>query len=116
EDEVLTESGAFGRAHVPSGASTGEYEGVELRDGDDTRFLGKGVQEAVDNVNQEIAPELIEGDFSVLEQVSIDMMMCALDCTPNKEKLGANAILGVSIAVAKAAADFLGQPLYKYLG
>ena len=116
EVEVLTESGAFGRALVPSGASTGEYEAVELRDGDDTRFLGKGVQEAVDNVNEEIAPELIEGDFSVLEQVSIDMMMCALDGTPNKEKLGANAILGVSIAVAKAAADFLGQPLYKYLG
>ena len=116
EVEVLTESGAFGRALVPSGASTGEYEAVELRDGDYTRFLGKGVQEAVDNVNEEIAPELIEGDFSVLEQVSIDMMMCALDGTPNKEKLGANAILGVSIAVAKAAADFLGQPLYKYLG
>ncbi|MFC3900213.1 phosphopyruvate hydratase [Aliicoccus persicus] len=116
EVEVLTESGAFGRALVPSGASTGEYEAVELRDGDDMRFLGKGVQEAVDNVNEEIAPELIEGDFSVLEQVSIDMMMCALDGTPNKEKLGANAILGVSIAVAKAAADFLGQPLYKYLG
>lgn len=116
EVEVLTESGAFGRALVPSGASTGEYEAVELRDNDDTRYLGKGVEEAVNNVNEEIAPELIEGDFSVLEQVSIDMMMKALDGTPNKEKLGANAILGVSMAVAKAAADFLGQPLYKYLG
>lgn len=116
EVEILTESGAFGRALVPSGASTGEYEAVELRDGDDTRYLGKGVENAVENVNEEIAPELIEGEFSVLEQVSIDMMMCALDGTPNKSKLGANAILGVSMAVAKAAADFLGQPLYKYLG
>ncbi|WP_462419962.1 phosphopyruvate hydratase [Salinicoccus sp. Marseille-QA3877] len=116
EVEVLTESGAFGRALVPSGASTGEYEAVELRDGDDTRFLGKGVEKAVENVNEEIAAELIEGEFSVLEQVSIDKMMCALDGTENKAKLGANAILGVSIAVAKAAADFLGQPLYKYLG
>lgn len=116
EVEVLTESGAFGRALVPSGASTGEYEAVELRDGDDTRFLGKGVETAVENVNEEIAAELIEGEFSVLEQVSIDKMMCALDGTDNKAKLGANAILGVSIAVAKAAADFLGQPLYKYLG
>lgn len=116
EVEVLTESGAFGRALVPSGASTGEYEAVELRDGDDTRFLGKGVEKAVDNVNEEIAAELMEGQFSVLEQVSIDMMMKALDGTPNKEKLGANAILGVSMAVSKAAADFLGQPLYKYLG
>lgn len=116
EVEILTESGAFGRALVPSGASTGEYEAVELRDGDDTRYLGKGVENAVENVNEEIAAELIEGEFSVLEQVSIDMMMCALDGTPNKSKLGANAILGVSMAVAKAAADFLGQPLYKYLG
>lgn len=116
EVEVLTESGAFGRALVPSGASTGEYEAVELRDGDDTRFLGKGVEKAVENVNEVIAPELIEGDFSVLEQVSIDKMMIALDGTDNKGKLGANAILGVSMAVAKAASDFLGQPLYKYLG
>ena len=116
EVEVLTESGAFGRALVPSGASTGEYEAVELRDNDDSRYLGKGVEEAVNNVNEEIAAELVEGEFSVLEQVSIDMMMKALDGTPNKEKLGANAILGVSIAVARAAADFLGQPLYKYLG
>lgn len=116
EVEVLTESGAFGRALVPSGASTGEHEAVELRDGDADRYLGKGVQKAVENVNEIIAPELIEGEFSVLEQVSIDKMMIQLDGTANKGKLGANAILGVSIAVARAAADFLGQPLYKYLG
>ncbi|HJG32425.1 enolase [Jeotgalicoccus aerolatus] len=116
EVEVLTESGAFGRALVPSGASTGEYEAVELRDGDSSRFLGKGVEQAVENVNGIIAPELIDGEFSVLEQVSIDKMLIQLDGTKNKEKLGANAILGVSIAVAKAAADILGQPLYKYLG
>ena len=116
EVEVLTESGAFGRALVPSGASTGEHEAVELRDGDKSRYLGKGVTKAVDNVNEIIAPELIEGEFSVLEQVSIDKMMIQLDGTENKGKLGANAILGVSIAVARAAADLLGQPLYKYLG
>ncbi len=116
EVEVLTESGAFGRALVPSGASTGEHEAVELRDGDKARYLGKGVEKAVENVNEIIAPELIEGEFSVLEQVSIDKMMIQLDGTANKGKLGANAILGVSIAVARAAADFLGQPLYKYLG
>lgn len=116
EVEVLTESGAFGRALVPSGASTGEHEAVELRDGDKARYSGKGVEKAVENVNEIIAPELIEGEFSVLEQVSIDKMMIQLDGTANKGKLGANAILGVSIAVARAAADFLGQTLYKYLG
>lgn len=116
EVEVLTESGAFGRALVPSGASTGEHEAVELRDGDSSRFLGKGVEQAVENVNAVIAPELIDGEFTVLEQVSIDKMLIQLDGTKNKEKLGANAILGVSIAVAKAATDLLGQPLYKYLG
>ena len=116
EVEVLTESGAFGRALVPSGASTGEHEAVELRDGDSSRFLGKGVEQAVENVNSIIAPELIDGEFTVLEQVSIDKMLIQLDGTKNKEKLGANAILGVSIAVAKAAAAVLGQPLYKYLG
>ncbi len=116
EVEVLTESGAFGRALVPSGASTGEHEAVELRDGDKARYSGKGVEKTVENVNEIIAPELIEGEFSVLEQVSIDKMMIQLDGTANKGKLGANAILGVSIAVARAAADFLGQPLYKYLG
>lgn len=115
EVEVLTESGAFGRAIVPSGASTGEYEAVELRDGDD-RYLGKGVQQAVENVNDIIAPEIIEGEFSVLEQVSLDKVLIALDGTKNKAKLGANAILGVSMATAHAAANYLGQPLYKYLG
>ncbi|UXR32390.1 surface-displayed alpha-enolase [Staphylococcus simulans] len=116
EVEVLTENGAFGRALVPSGASTGEYEAVELRDGDKKRYGGKGVIKAVENVNEIIAPEIVEGEFSALDQVSIDKMMIQLDGTENKGKLGANAILGVSIAVARAAADFLGQPLYKYLG
>ena len=116
EVEVFTESGALGRALVPSGASTGEHEAVELRDGDKDRYMGKGVLKAVENVNEIIAPEIIEGDFSVLDQVSIDKMMIALDGTENKGKLGANAILGVSIAVARAAAEYLGMPLYKYLG
>ena len=102
-------------ALVPSGASTGEHEAVELRDGDKSRYLGKGVTKAVENVNEMIAPEIVEGEFSVLDQVSIDKMMIQLDGTHNKGKLGANAILGVSIAVV-AAADLLGQPLYKYLG
>ncbi|WP_223701366.1 phosphopyruvate hydratase [Sutcliffiella deserti] len=115
EVEVYTESGAFGRALVPSGASTGEYEAVELRDGDKSRYLGKGVQTAVDNVNEQIAPELV-GIFDVLEQVAIDEALIELDGTENKGKLGANAILGVSIAVARAAADFLEVPLYQYLG
>ena len=115
EVEVLTETGAFGRAIVPSGASTGEYEAVELRDGGD-RYLGKGVTQAVENVNDIIAPEIIEGEFSVLEQVSLDKVLIALDGTDNKAKLGANAILGVSMATAHAAANYLGQPLYKYLG
>lgn len=116
EVEVLTESGAFGRALVPSGASTGEHEAVELRDGDKNRYSGKGVQKAVENVNEVIAPEIIEGGFSVIDQVSIDKMMIQLDGTDNKGKLGANAILGVSIAVARAAAEYTDQPLYKYLG
>jgi len=115
EVEVLTETGAFGRAIVPSGASTGEYEAVELRDGGE-RYLGKGVTQAVENVNDIIAPEIIEGEFSVLEQVSLDKVLIALDGTDNKAKLGANAILGVSMATAHAAANYLGQPLYKYLG
>jgi enolase len=104
----------MGRAAVPSGASTGVHEAVELRDGDKSRYLGKGVLKAVDNVNDIIAPEL-EGMDS-LDQVAIDRAMIALDGTPNKAKLGANAILGVSMAVARAAADYLGLPLYKYLG
>ncbi|GGA43516.1 phosphopyruvate hydratase [Psychrobacillus lasiicapitis] len=115
EVEVFTESGAFGRAIVPSGASTGEYEAVELRDGDKARYLGKGVLKAVDNVNNIIAAEL-EENFSVLDQVGIDHAMIELDGTDNKGNLGANAILGVSIAVAHAAADYLDIPLYQYLG
>lgn len=115
EVEVFTESGAFGRAIVPSGASTGEHEAVELRDGDKSRYLGKGVLKAVDHVNNEIAAE-IEGNFSALDQVSIDQALIALDGTENKGRLGANAILGVSMAVAHAAADYLDVPLYQYLG
>ena len=114
EVEVYTESGACGRGMVPSGASTGEYEAVELRDGDKSRYLGKGVSKAVDNVNNVIADALL--GYDVLEQNAIDKLMIELDGTPNKGKLGANAILGVSIAVARAAADYLNVPLYKYLG
>ncbi|WP_433744491.1 phosphopyruvate hydratase [Falsibacillus pallidus] len=114
EVEVFTMSGGFGRAMVPSGASTGEYEAVELRDGDKDRFLGKGVLKAVENVNEVIAPELI--GFDVTDQVGIDRALIELDGTENKGKLGANAILGVSMAAARAAADFLGVPLYQYLG
>ncbi len=114
EVEVWTESDAYGRAAVPSGASTGAFEAVELRDGDNSRYLGKGVMKAVDNVNDIIAPEIIGMD--ALDQVGIDMRMIELDGTDNKGKLGANAILGVSMAVAKAAADALGLPLYQYLG
>ena len=114
EVDVVLEDGSFGRAAVPSGASTGEYEAVELRDGDKKRYLGKGVLKAVENVNTTIAGEICGLD--ALEQVDIDRTMIDLDGTPNKEKLGANAILGVSMAVARAAAEYLGQPLYKYLG
>ena len=114
EVEVYTESGAFGRALVPSGASTGEHEAVELRDGDKSRYLGKGVLKAVKNVNEVIAPE-IEG-YNVMDQVGIDHKLIALDGTENKGKLGANAILGVSLACARAAADLLGIPLYRYIG
>lgn len=115
EVEVFTESGGFGRAIVPSGASTGEYEAVELRDGDKSRYQGKGVLKAIENVNNIIAAEL-EENFSVLDQVEIDHAMIELDGTENKGNLGANAILGVSIAVAHAAADYLDIPLYQYLG
>ncbi|WP_166240873.1 phosphopyruvate hydratase [Paenibacillus turpanensis] len=114
EVEVSLESGGKGRAIVPSGASTGAYEAVELRDGDKSRYLGKGVQKAVDNVNNIIAPEIIGLD--ALDQVAIDRAMIELDGTPNKAKLGANAILAVSMAVARAAADGLQIPLYTYLG
>ncbi len=114
EVEVWTESGGYGIAAVPSGASTGEFEAVELRDGDKSRYLGKGVEKAVANVNEIIAPELLGVDSS--NQVFIDQLMIELDGTKNKSKLGANAILGVSMACAKAAADTLGLPLYQYLG
>jgi len=114
EVEIFTESGAFGRGMVPSGASTGEHEAVELRDGDKDRYLGKGVTKAVDNVNDTIADAVIGMD--VRDQMGIDQTLIDLDGTPNKGKLGANAILGVSIAVARAAADYLDLPLYRYLG
>ncbi len=114
EVEVTTESGAFGRAIVPSGASTGVHEAVELRDGDKSRYLGKGVTKAVNNVNTEIREKIV--GFDVFEQRAIDEAMIALDGTENKGRLGANAILGVSLAVAKAAADSLRLPLYKYIG
>jgi enolase len=114
EVDLLTESGAHGRAAVPSGASTGEHEAVELRDGDKKRYLGKGVLKAVKNVNDTIGPELI-GE-NVYEQVRLDEMMIELDGTPNKAKLGANAILGVSLAAAKAAAALAHAPLYRYIG
>lgn len=114
EVEVTVEGGFLGRAAVPSGASTGAFEAVELRDDDKKRYLGKGVLNAVDNVNDIIAPE-IEG-LNALDQVQIDKIMIELDGTPNKEKLGANAILGVSMAVARAAAEALGLSLYQYIG
>ncbi len=114
EVEVITESGGFGRALVPSGASTGEYEAVELRDGDSSRYLGKGVEKAVEHVNEVIAEEIIGMD--VTDQVGIDKAMIELDGTSNKGKLGANAILGISMATARAAADLLGLELYQYLG
>jgi len=114
EVEVRTESGAFGRAAVPSGASTGEREALELRDGDKAVFGGKGVLKAVENVNKLIAPKLL--GMSVIDQVAIDTLMIKLDGTETKSKLGANAMLGVSLAVAKAAADYLGLPLYRYIG
>ena len=114
EVDVHLDCGAVGRAAVPSGASTGEHEACELRDGDKARFLGKGVLNAVENVNNKLAPELL--GFDATEQASIDAAMLALDGTPNKREIGANAILGVSMAVAKAASTALGVPLYKYLG
>ena len=114
EVDVLLESGVIGRAAVPSGASTGENEAIELRDGDKGRYLGKGVLKAVQNVNNVIAPALV--GISALEQRAIDKKMIALDGTKTKSNLGANAILGVSLAVAKAAAEYLGLPLYRYIG
>jgi len=114
EVDVTTESGYFGRAAVPSGASTGKHEAVELRDNDPKKYLGKGVNQAVINVNEAIAEEIIGLD--VFEQVAIDDQMIRLDGTANKSKLGANAILGVSLAVSRAAAEAAGLPLYRYLG
>ena len=114
EVDVHLSSGVVGRAAVPSGASTGEHEAVELRDGDEARYNGKGVLKAVENVNSAIAPELI--GYDVRDQAAIDHRLCELDGTPNKEKLGANAILGVSLACAKAAAEASELPLYRYVG
>lgn len=114
EVDVVLEDGTLGRAAVPSGASTGAYEAVELRDGDQERYLGKGVLDAVDNVNTIIASEVVGMDS--VDQAGIDRLMISLDGTPNKGKLGANAILGVSLAVAKAAANFMALPLYQYIG
>ena len=114
EVDVILEDGTLGRAAVPSGASTGVHEAVEKRDGDKSRYMGKGVLEAVANVNGEIAEAIV--GFDATEQVGIDSAMIELDGTENKGRLGANAILGVSLAVAKAAADFSGQPLYRYVG
>jgi len=114
EVEVVVEDEIMGRAAVPSGASTGAHEAVELRDGEDDRYLGKGVQQAVENVNSIIAPEIIS--MEATDQIGVDNLLIDLDGTPNKSKLGANAILGVSLAVAKAAAIYHGLPLYQYLG
>ncbi len=114
EVDVVLEDGSMGRAAVPSGASTGAYEAVELRDGDRQRYMGKGVLNAVENVNTIIAPEIVGMDS--IDQAGIDRLMIELDGTPNKSRLGANAILGVSLAVAKAAASFLALPLYQYIG
>lgn len=114
EVDVILESGAIGRATVPSGASTGTREALELRDGDKSRYLGKGVTRAVENVNEQIAPGLVSMEST--DQVAIDRKMMELDGTENKSKLGANAILGVSLAVAKASAEELGLPLYRYIG
>ncbi|HOG77998.1 MAG TPA: phosphopyruvate hydratase, partial [Anaerolineaceae bacterium] len=114
EVEVILGDGSYGRAIVPSGASTGVHEALELRDGDKSRYGGKGVLDAVDHVNDEIADELIGWD--AIEQKAIDQLLLELDGTPNKSALGANAILGTSLAVAKAAASSLGLPLYRYLG
>jgi enolase len=114
EVEIITEGGHAGRAAVPSGASTGEHEAVELRDGDSARWLGKGVAQAVENINTAIADQLIGLDCR--EQETIDSMLCELDGTPNKSRLGANAILGASLAVAHCGADACNQPLYRYVG
>ena len=114
EVEVFLSGGGYGRAIVPSGASTGEHEAIELRDGDQTRFGGKGVQKTCEMLNDELAPEII--GFDAMDQGDIDMTLCEYDGTPNKSKYGANAILGISMAVCRAAADLVGLPLYRYIG
>src|SRR5262245_61385365 len=114
EVDAHLDGGALGRASVPSGASTGEHEALELRDGDKSRFRGKGVLKAVQNVNDRIAPRLVGED--AFDQAAIDQLLLELDGTPNKSSLGANAILGVSLAVARAAANALEIPLYRHLG
>ena len=114
EVDVILDDGTLGRAAVPSGASTGVNEALELRDGDPKRYLGKGVTKAVNNVNKVIAPKLV--GLCACDQRGIDQLMLKLDGTPTKSKLGANAILGVSLAVATAAANALGMPLYRYIG
>jgi enolase len=116
EVDCLLDSGDFGRAAVPSGASTGEFEAVELRDGEKSRYLGKGVTKAVNNVNEKIAPELLATEFDALDQAAIDHLLIELDGTNDKGKFGANAILGVSLAVCKAAANSCGLPLFRYIG
>jgi len=116
EVDVVLEDGSFGRAAVPSGASTGEHEALELRDKDPNRYLGKGVTKAVDNVNSVIAPQLVDSELDVLDQVAIDKFLIDLDGTEDKSKLGANAILGVSLAACKAAAYYSDLPLYQYIG
>jgi enolase len=116
EVDVILEDGCMGRAAIPSGASTGEHEALELRDKDKSRYLGKGVTKAVENVNTIIAPELFKKDLEVLDQVEIDEFLIGLDGTEDKSRLGANAILGVSLAVCKAAAQCCGLPLYQYIG
>jgi len=116
EVECLLDSGEYGRAAVPSGASTGQFEAVELRDGDPDRYLGKGVTKAIEHVNVDIAPDLIEAGIEATDQAGIDEFLLGLDGTRNKRKLGANAILGVSLAVCKAAAVSCGLPLYRYIG
>ncbi|MFO0527658.1 MAG: phosphopyruvate hydratase, partial [Planctomycetota bacterium] len=114
EVDVILEDGSFGRAAVPSGASTGAHEAWELRDGDKNVYLGKGVSLAVQNVNEELCEALL--GLPALDQVAVDNALCQVDGTPNKKRLGANAILGCSLAVAKAAAQYTNQPLYRYLG
>ncbi|MFQ6003304.1 MAG: phosphopyruvate hydratase [Candidatus Zixiibacteriota bacterium] len=116
EVDVILEDGCVGRAAVPSGASTGEHEALELRDKDKSRYLGKGVTKAVDNVNKIIAPELFKNDLDALNQVELDKFLIELDGTEDKSRLGANTILGVSLAVCKAAAQYCGLPLYQYIG